>query len=309
MCWVMPPASPEATRVLRMASRREVFAVVDVAHEGDDGGAELEGGVDGDFLLLRLVLLRRGGRGRMGGAVPLLRMEGVAELRADLLGRFLVEDLGEGGEDVQLHQVMDELERLQAEVPGEVLDDDGALDGDQLFLGSGFRTRIAAADGSFDGRGRCRGRSGSGGSRGFRGGGGGLGGRHAVGWGWIGRRLRGRDRRVVWLRGLSGGVDLVEGGLADALGDFGVDVGEGVEEVGLLDLGDRLGADEAGVDDLVGEGGVDGEGEGQFAGGLRDLLGEVFLGGVFLRDVDLPADAEDLRGEAGVLPLRPRTRE
>ena len=39
MCWVMPPASPAATPVWRIASRSEVLPWSDVAHDGHDGGA------------------------------------------------------------------------------------------------------------------------------------------------------------------------------------------------------------------------------------------------------------------------------
>ena len=42
MRWVMPPRSPAATAVLRMRVEQARLAVVDVAHDGHDGGARDE---------------------------------------------------------------------------------------------------------------------------------------------------------------------------------------------------------------------------------------------------------------------------
>lgn len=72
MCCVIPPASPAVTQVLRMASRREVFSVVDVTHDGyygRSGGeifwiifvvgyAEFEGGIFRAVILLTKGVLR-----------------------------------------------------------------------------------------------------------------------------------------------------------------------------------------------------------------------------------------------------------
>ena len=56
-----------------------------------------------------------------------LDFEGEAELHAKAACDFLFQRLPGAGENVHLHQVMDDLVRLEAELGGEVLDDDGGL--------------------------------------------------------------------------------------------------------------------------------------------------------------------------------------
>ncbi len=108
MCCVMPPASPPATLAARMPSSRRSLAVIDVAHDGDDGRARLLRvvGVGLDQLLQLLV------------GDHLLEAEELhveAEAAAQLLRHLVVERLVERGEDAALEQERLNVLRADAE--------------------------------------------------------------------------------------------------------------------------------------------------------------------------------------------------
>ena len=106
--------------------------MVDVAHESDDGWPGFEIGRDHRLGLGRLDNLDR--RMHLAGALfPLFNLEGEAELRAKLARDIVLQRLVGLGEDVHLHQMMDELERLQPKLRRKILDDDGRLDDDDFF--------------------------------------------------------------------------------------------------------------------------------------------------------------------------------
>ena len=69
-----------------------------------------------------------------GALFALFDLEGEAELGAELARDVLFQRLAGAGENVHLHQVMDDLVRLEAELGREVLDDDRRLDDDDLVL-------------------------------------------------------------------------------------------------------------------------------------------------------------------------------
>ncbi len=221
---VLGDAARLARRHLGLADRVEEgsLAVVDVAHQRHHRGAGLE------QVLLRLgrlrLLHRLGGGGRMGQTVAALRIEGEAELRAHLLGRFLVEHLGEGGEDVQLHQVMDQLERLEAEVDRQILDHDRSLDDDDLLarradLGMSLRGGLGSRRRIRFRRRHCR-RLGSGRRHRSRRRRGCLGRRRVRGGRLAGLRHRGRGGRVD-LRQLHFGLLQLIGGFGGFVGRIG----------------------------------------------------------------------------------------
>src|SRR3990172_1936993 len=125
MCWVMPPASCSITLALRMASRggglpggawapvgvgggggEARLPVVDVAHDGDDGGARAEGA---------------------GGVVPLdedlldvllADLHLVAELLAEGRRRGVIDHLVDRGHLAHLHELLDDLGGLEAQLVG-----------------------------------------------------------------------------------------------------------------------------------------------------------------------------------------------
>ena len=96
------------------------LAVVDVAEDAHHGRSrrEIDGFVDGRLLLLRLLLLLRGVLG--GDVTAVLHLEREAMLLGDPGGDLLVETLRHRGEDPHLHQLGDQLERLEPEGRGEV---------------------------------------------------------------------------------------------------------------------------------------------------------------------------------------------
>ena len=123
MCWVMPPASPAATSVSRIASSSDVLPwstwpmIVTTGGRGsrsssassNSGSAvDLVGGVDDLDLLVELV------REHLDGVV--------------------VERLGERGHLAQLHQLLDDLGDRDAEVLGDVLDRRARVDLDDVGL-------------------------------------------------------------------------------------------------------------------------------------------------------------------------------
>ena len=151
------------------------FAVVDVAHEGDDGRAGLQV-VLGVFGRAFGFGFRLDGRGRRRGFFLVFEHE--TELLGDLLGRLEVDLHGDGGEDALLHELGDQHVGLDAEQFGEFLDDDVAFDGDDLgFRGRGGRRFGGGRGFGFGGGSRSGGFFRRGGGFGRRGGGGGRRGR------------------------------------------------------------------------------------------------------------------------------------
>ena len=128
---VLRDAAGFARRDARLANRvhQRGLAVIDVAHERDDRRARLE------FFFLRddrrrrrdHHLLRPCGRRRLFRGVPFPRTKPwfSAILRRDIR----LDRLVDVGENVDLHQLGDELMRLQAKLRGQFLDDDRRLDG------------------------------------------------------------------------------------------------------------------------------------------------------------------------------------
>ena len=143
MCWVMPPRSPAATSVVRIASSRLVLPwstwpmTVTMGARGCsfDGIVLLEedllGGLGGGRLAVGLGRL---GRGRLGDLV--------AQLAGHEAGRVAVDELVDGGEDAALDQLADDVREVDAEQLGELLDGDRGRDLDRAALG-----RIDGLDG------------------------------------------------------------------------------------------------------------------------------------------------------------------
>ncbi len=152
---VLGDATGFARRDARLADRIEErgLAVIDMTHESDDRRTRLHLRRRDDHDLGRFDHLDRSVN-LACAFFPLFDLEGEAELGAKLLGDVLFQGLGGAGENVHLHQVMDDLVRLQAELGREVLDDDRRLDDDDLVL------ELLGRDGGFvldDGDGSRRG--------------------------------------------------------------------------------------------------------------------------------------------------------
>src|SRR6185437_14285070 len=108
------------------------FTVVDVAHDGDDGGARLE--VLGLVFHVELDLLD-GRVNDAAAAFAFFDFETETVERADFLGDCFVDGLVDGGENAHLHQVANDDERFLLHLFGEVANDDGRFDGDDLGIG------------------------------------------------------------------------------------------------------------------------------------------------------------------------------
>ena len=124
MCCVIPPASPAATLALRMASRRGL-AVIDVTHDGHDGGAwpqilRLVLGLVDDHLFLE--------GGRLNTPLKLRRHQ----LRGVEVDGAVDRDVA----DPKLPDLLENVGGLRAHLPRKLSDDDGFahLD-DALVLG------------------------------------------------------------------------------------------------------------------------------------------------------------------------------
>ena len=129
MCWVMPPRSPAATSVVRIASSRLVLPwstwpmTVTIGARGDEVGR---------VVLLEEDLLG----GRCGWGPLLLALDGHAGGRGDRLGDFVaelagderrgvaVDQLVDGREDAALDQLADHVRRVDREELGQLLDGD-----------------------------------------------------------------------------------------------------------------------------------------------------------------------------------------
>lgn len=117
--------------------KKRGLAVVDVPHERDDRGAQLEfllgdlldhlsGGLDNDFLDLV----------DAGTLFTLLTFKVEAVFFADLFRHVELDGLvGVGDENLQIDKVGDDLEGSQAHLLGQVLDDDRGLEMDDLLAG------------------------------------------------------------------------------------------------------------------------------------------------------------------------------
>ena len=123
MCWVMPPASPAATSVWRIASSSEVLPwstwpmiVTTGGRVTSSSSAILVGGLVRDLV---------------GGVLDLdLLVEAVGQH----LDRLVGEGLGEGGHLAELHQLLDHLAGGEAERLGHLLDGGAGLDLGDLDL-------------------------------------------------------------------------------------------------------------------------------------------------------------------------------
>ena len=109
------------------------FAVIHVAHDRDHWGAGLQilldvVGVEHDFF-------HGGGLDEPGTALAALEPESEPVLGADFAGNRLLDGLVDVGEDVERHQVGDQLKRLALHLFGEIADDDRRLHGDQRTIG------------------------------------------------------------------------------------------------------------------------------------------------------------------------------
>ena len=123
MCWVMPPASPAATSVSRIASSSEVLPWSTWPMIVTTGGARLELLVG--VLELRLVA-------RLVGGVDDLDL--LVELVGEDLDRVVGQRLRERGHLAQAHQLLDDLRDRDAEVLGDVLDRRAGVDPDDVGL-------------------------------------------------------------------------------------------------------------------------------------------------------------------------------
>ena len=125
MCWVMPPASPAATSVSRMASSRLVLPWSTWPMTVMTGGPRLEvlGIVDG--LLLELGLF-------VGGVHDL---DLAAEVVGEDLDGLVAERLGDGDHLAVAHERLDDLGRGDAEELGDVLDGGAGRDLDDALSG------------------------------------------------------------------------------------------------------------------------------------------------------------------------------
>jgi hypothetical protein len=119
MCWVMPPASPAVTRVLRMYVEQRRLAVVDVAHHRDHRRARL-------FFALDV----EGANQRLLHGVGMDGLRPVAHLLDHQNGRVLVHRLVDGGHDAHAHQRLDHFAGLDRHAAGQLADRDrfGNLD-------------------------------------------------------------------------------------------------------------------------------------------------------------------------------------
>ena len=144
MCCVMPPASPAATLDLANHVEQRRFAVVNVAHDGDDRRARFELfrlvlDVEFDFLDRRV--------NHAAAALAFFHFKPETVFGAKLLGDFFVNRLVHVGKNAQFHQIGDDLERLLLELRGEFAHDNRRFDDDD-FAGRG-RDKFGLRRGGF----------------------------------------------------------------------------------------------------------------------------------------------------------------
>ena len=121
MCWVMPPASPAATSVSRIASSSEVLPWSTWPMIVTTGGRV-------DEVLVGVLELRLGVD--LVGRVDDLDL--LVELVGEHLDRLVGQRLGERRHLAQLHQLLDDLGDGDAEVLGDVLDRRAGVDPDDV---------------------------------------------------------------------------------------------------------------------------------------------------------------------------------
>ena len=112
--------------------------MIHVAHEGHDGRAQLQ------FVLFRLLrLLRRLDHDlHLVDAAALLAfvfLENEAVLLAERARDIRLHGLVDVREDIHLHQILHDLRRTQAQLGGQILDDDGRLDVNDLLVAQRLR--------------------------------------------------------------------------------------------------------------------------------------------------------------------------
>jgi len=129
MCCVMPPASVVTTDVLRIASSRVVFAVVDVAHDRDDRRARLER-LLGVLVRLRLVVVAR-----------VLDRDLACKLGSDQLDLVVGERLRGRLHRAEVHQQLDDLTHRDPDRLREVAQGDTGFDGHGAGRRNGFARR------------------------------------------------------------------------------------------------------------------------------------------------------------------------
>ena len=138
MCWVMPPASPAATSVSRIASSSDVLPWSTWPMMVTTGGRD-------DEVLVGVVEGRLGVR-LVGRADDL---DLLVELVRQHLDGVVGERLGERGHLAQLHELLDDLRDGDAEVLRDVLDRRAGVDLDDVGLEDGdvlrHRLRVGAA--------------------------------------------------------------------------------------------------------------------------------------------------------------------
>jgi hypothetical protein len=148
MCWVMPPASPETTLALRMASSSEVLPWSTWPMMVTTGGR--------GYHLAALVLDIEDAQFDVGFRDA---ADGVAEFTGDQLGQIGVDDVARLHHLAFLHQVLDHVDRAFGHALREFLDGDGFRQGDfagnllarllrhraaHLFLAAAHRRQRAA---------------------------------------------------------------------------------------------------------------------------------------------------------------------
>ena len=133
---VLRDAARLARRDARFADRihQRRLAVIDVAHERDDRRAQFEFVFFlRDFRLLGLLGFLDDGV-ELLGLVPFFFFKNEAVLGADFPRHVRLDRLVDRRENVQLHQIADELERLHIQRRREIADDDRRLDVDDFFV-------------------------------------------------------------------------------------------------------------------------------------------------------------------------------
>jgi hypothetical protein len=139
MCWVMPPASPSSHVGFADGVEQRGLAVIDVAHDGDDGRA-------GDFKLAGVFSFENFFDGLVGDFFFVADDGGGgAELGGDVLDHLGVEGLVDGDKDAAHEQRGDEVLGADFEFFGQVLYADAFGDGDFAGDGKGLAAVLHSA--------------------------------------------------------------------------------------------------------------------------------------------------------------------
>ena len=124
MCWVIPPASPAATWVWRIASSSEVLPWSTWPITVTTGGRSTRSSSSSSSTTGLLDLLLGGGDD----------LDLAVELLGDRLDRLVGERLGEGRHLTLLHQSLDHLGGGEAEALGDLADGGAGVDLDRRLL-------------------------------------------------------------------------------------------------------------------------------------------------------------------------------